>query len=211
MNKMMIDSAINSLGLDQPQGVRAFISVFRSKGVFSRTKAMKKIPLTQGKFAIVDDEDYNLVSKYPWSLDSPKHAHTSYAICTMYTGRINNKSIMCRMKLHQLIMRPPKDIHIDHINRNGLDCRRSNMRYCTHSENCMNRRPHYTDSRTKTKRPTSSYKGVSKLKSGRWQARIYFENKIYSLGAFENEKEAALAYNKKAIEIYGKYAYLNEI
>tara|TARA_R110002167_G_scaffold20176_2_gene74155 strand:+ start:1039 stop:1545 length:507 start_codon:yes stop_codon:yes gene_type:complete len=92
---------------------------------------------------------------------------------------------------------------VDHINRNRLDNRTSNLRPCTVSQNNANR---------KGSNKTSRYKGVSKCKStGKWVVRISNGGKYLSGGRFLEEKEAAKKYNEMAIKIFGEFAYLNEV
>lgn len=140
--------------------------------------------------ALVDDEDFERVSQYKWSIR--KHRDIYYAY-----GFIDGKMI----PLHQFIM---KDKWIDHINRKGLDCRKSNLRKVTPSQNQRNRRAN--------KNSTSKYKGVYWQKAGcKWRATIFVNNKLLSLGFFCNELDAALAYNKAAIKHFGEFARINQI
>lgn len=160
---------------------------------------MKRIHLTRNRIALVDDEDYESVSRFKWTL-LPK----GYASCIMFMGNLNHKRVLCTMKLHRLIMRPPDSMEIDHINHNGLDCRRSNMRICTHQQNQYNQISRYG---------ASQYKGVIRERRPHkcWRARIKHNNKLISLGFFYNETEAAIAYNQKAKELFGEFANLNII
>ena len=96
-----------------------------------------------------------------------------------------------------------KELMVDHINRNGLDNTRKNLRICTRSENLMNSKKPELNS-------TSKYKGVNKCGNS-WRAEIRLNRKGFYLGKFKTEKEAALAYNKKAIELFGEFARLNEV
>ena len=96
------------------------------------------------------------------------------------------------------------DIQIDHINGDRSDNRISNLRMATNAQNQCNTK---ISSRNK-----SGYRGVSWSKSkGKWYAKIMFNQKTISLGYFNNKEEAALAYNKKALELFGEFAYLNEV
>src|SRR5438132_1563788 len=97
---------------------------------------MKQIPLSNGQFATVDDEDYDLVARFSWTVSIRRH--TSYA--TAYGG--GGRKAAVRIYLHRLIMAPPFGIEVDHINHDGLDCRRSNLRLCSRSQNFMNKRKH---------------------------------------------------------------------
>lgn len=99
----------------------------------------KYVPIKGGKFAIVDDDDYELASRFPWYILKGRRGK-EYAQCVMYLGKIDNKFLYAQMYLHRLIMRPPKGSDIDHLNHNGLDNRREKLSICTHEENAQNRR-----------------------------------------------------------------------
>jgi hypothetical protein len=151
---------------------------------------IRLIPLTQGKIAIVDAADYAWLSQYKW--------HASKKGYNWYACRNYNRSIVY---MHRVIMNAPKGMLVDHIDHNSLNNRRSNLRVCTSSENHQNRE------RT---RGTSNYKGVYREKRYRkWRASVHFEGRNYYLGSFSNEVDAAKAYDKKAGELFGEYAYLN--
>lgn len=151
---------------------------------------MKEIPLTRGKVAIVDDEDYEYLSQWKWYCENSGYARRTF----------NSVSVL----MHVLLMNYPEKGQIDHINGNKLDNRRSNLRICSHQENNRNK--------SKAKGKTSKYKGVWFDKSrNRWQAYIDHEYKRYHLGRFKTEIEAAKAYNKKAKELFGQFAKLNKV
>ena len=158
---------------------------------------MKEIPLTQGKVALVDDEDFELVSRFKWRAHSKGYAHTA-----LYMGCIGGKEQTCDVYLHRLIMRPPKGFQVDHINHNKLDCRRrSNMRICTNTQNSQNRL---------SRKGTSKFKGVSWDRSGcKWRAQIRHDGTNIYLGLFDDELEAACTYDAKAKELFGEFAYVN--
>ena len=152
----------------------------------------KLIPLTQCKFAIVDADDYERLSLHKW------YAHRSRNM--IYAGRQSDR---CCISMHRVIMNAPKGMVCDHINHNGLDNRKCNLRVCTVKENSYNRSP--------LKGCTSKYKGVCWLKKKRkwmFQIRANQRSEYYS-GVFSSEAEAALAYDLKADELFGRFAYLN--
>ena len=157
----------------------------------------KTIPLTQGKVAIVDDEDYEELSKYKWCVH--KEHEYWYAVCT-----VNNKKNKGMTKMHRAILGFPEGKQIDHINHNGLDNRKENLRVCTHAENLYNRK--------KSKNNTSGLKGVSHRMRNRlhkWEASIKHCQKTIYLGCFTDKNDAGRAYDKKARELFGEYAVLN--
>jgi hypothetical protein len=104
--------------------------------------------------------------------------------------------------LHRVIMgvEDPK-VFVDHINGDPLDNRRENLRLCSASQNQANRKP----------APGRKYKGVTKNKSGTYSASIQMNKKLHGCGTFKTEEEAALAYNRKALELFGDFAYQNII
>ena len=164
---------------------------------------MKLIPLTRGLFAKVDDDDFEHLNQWKWHAYTD--GHTYYAVRhTPISEDPKRKNI----QMHRVIMSTPKDMVVDHINHNGLDNQKHNMRNCSHAQNIYNMKSR--------KNETSTYKGVS-LYANRtkkktyyyWEANINFGKKTEFLGLFETEELAALAYNKRAGELFGKFAYLN--
>lgn len=149
----------------------------------------KEIQLTQGKVALVDDEDFAmLVGMGRWCYNS------SYA--TRAAG----------VRMHRVILAAPKGAHVDHINGDTLDNRRSNLRFCTDSQNQMNRR---------AVRGVSKFKGVVWQKrasgNGFWKATITKDGVVRYLGSFHTDLEAAAAYNSAALELYGAFAAINDL
>ncbi len=137
---------------------------------------MKELLLTQGKVVLVDDEDYELVSQYKWFAQFD--GYNWYAV--RQAPRKNGKQIPIRM--HNAIMKPLIGYEIDHINHNGLDNRRENLKLCSHAENCRN---------WAVSRGISTYIGVSWCNTNKkWKARINVDGKRVSLGYHSSEEEA---------------------
>lgn len=157
----------------------------------------KMIPLSQGKVTLVDDRDFEWLSQWSWHVQN--HMHICYARRTL---RKNGKKRAILM--HQLIIGISSELETDHINRDGLDNRRSNLRHCTHAENNRNQRKFASCS--------SRYKGVHwDNERQTWRARITAHGRSHHLGRFTDEQEAARAYNQAALEYFGEFAYLNII
>lgn len=155
----------------------------------------KLIPLTQGKCAIVDTEDYEWLIQWKWC--TQKSRGCFYAVRNDWYDKKSHT-----IKMHRSILKAPINQQIDHINHNGLDNRKSNLRIVSFSVNAQNSCLH--------KNTKSKYRGVyhqSDCKS--WAARIGFNNETYHLGSFSSEIEAARAYDKKAEELFGEFAFVN--
>ena len=148
------------------------------------------IPLTQGKVAVVDAADYDWLRQYKWYAN--KKSAGFYA-CTHKSYRL--------LYMHRLITDAPAELVVDHIDRNSLNNRRSNLRLCTYQQNIFNQRG---------RKGTSRYKGVHWDKQKKaWTACIEKNDKAIKLGFFDDETSAAKAYDKKAGELFGEFAYLN--
>lgn len=157
---------------------------------------MKTIPLTQGKEALVDDDDFERLKHFKWYFTGKNG----------YAGRMvrrNGKRLLTHM--HWYILRLPPGLVIDHINGNRLDNRKENLRVCTKADNNKNRRLVKVNA-------SSQFKGVTWRAHARaWKAYIKINRKQIHLGYFKDEQEAARAYNRAAVEIFGEYAQLNEV
>ena len=154
---------------------------------------MKKIPLTKGAVALVDDADHQLVSGHSWQLCGG-YARTSW--------RVQGKTSDTYM--HRLIMGLEwGDMNqVDHINRNRLDNRRANLRLCTETENHRN-----TGKRSHN---TSGYLGVTWCKmTQRWRAQIHHQRKNIHIGRYDDPVEAAAAYDRTAKDLHGEFATVN--
>lgn len=152
---------------------------------------MKTIPLTKGKVALVDDEDYSVLIQHPWAAGG---GGSNYAV--RYE---KGKAIL----MHRLIVNPEVGQCVDHVNGNGLDNRRSNLRACSHQENMRNRR-------TTDVAGVSRFKGVYwEAKKRLWRARIAVDKKYKSLGRYKVEEDAARAYDRAARVYFGEFARVN--
>lgn len=138
------------------------------------------------KYILVDNKDFKYVNQYTW------HLSRGYA-----TSRVKNTPT----RLHRFLLNPKKNELTDHINRNKLDNRRQNLRISTHKQNMSNR--------IKQSNNSSGYKGVRFLRDcDKWSARISKDGRI-NLGIFRSKIQAARAYDKAALKIYGKFACIN--
>ena len=157
---------------------------------------MKKISLTRGQFALVDDEDYGWLMQWNW------HANlTPWGFCATRARKRSDGPGMRCILMHREIMGTPEGMQVDHINHDSLDNRKQNLRNCTASENQHN---------MSLQRGSSKYKGVNWCRQrSKWQARITFERERIWLGLFDSEEEAARAYDEAAQELFGEFAYLN--
>jgi hypothetical protein len=152
-------------------------------------EAMKTIPVGNG-FAVVDDEDYNLVIGYCWHTNAK-----GYAVHSVWLS----KSIL----MHRLIMNAPPGLEVDHINGNPLDNQRSNLRLASAADNRHNMRKH---------RGVSRYKGVTWDKANRrWRARITCNGRNIPLGRYDTELKAAAAYDAAALRLFGQFARPNGV
>jgi hypothetical protein len=155
----------------------------------------KLIPLTQGKFAIVDADDYDRLAKRKWRCKQAGNTFYAYAF-----RRNANKLAMLLM--HRQITDAPKGMFVDHRDGNGLNNRKSNLRLCTPAQNAHNRCPSFNR--------RSIYKGISWHKQiKKWAVRICKSGGRFHLGCFDDPTDAALAYDRKAEQLFGEFAYLN--
>lgn len=151
---------------------------------------LEQIKLTNNKVALIDSEDYKLVSKYKW-------------YCSNNCGKLyavnKNKKVLY---MHRLIISAPKGYEVDHINGDGLDNRKSNLRLCSSSQNKYNQKISTIN--------TSGFKGVTWNKNrNKWQSQIGCGKKYKYLGLFKDKHAAAKAYNEEASKLFGKFARVN--
>lgn len=165
---------------------------------------MKLIPLTKGQYAIIDDNYFEHLSKWRWRYKGDP-SRGFYALRNIMIG--GRKGKWTTIYMHQEVLGKKEGFITDHINGDGLDNRLENLRFCTHSQNRNNQRKNIN-----RKGVTSKFKGVSMDKiCKKWRSSIWIEKKNKSLGYFKTELDAALAYNKAAIEFFGEFARINEI
>jgi len=153
---------------------------------------IRYIGLTKGKFAIVDAADYDWLMRYQWHAFEGNRGK-------FYARGCKGKPVF----MHRMIMNPPKGMVVDHIDGNGLNNRRSNLRICTRRENGYNRGPR--------RHGTSGFKGVGRVPndSSKCYAKITHNGETFKLGTFDTDIEAARAYDGKARELFGEFAWLN--
>jgi len=160
---------------------------------------MKEIPLTQGKVAIVDDEDYPLVSQYKW------HADCQLGMWYAISGKHP------QITMHRLILglQPGDGEGVDHVDRNGLNNRRSNIRIATRSQNMANTKKS-SGGRADFWGLNSKYKGVTRRNGSRkWYVQIQVNGKTIHLGSYDDEMVAAQVYDDAAKEYFGEFARCN--
>lgn len=160
-----------------------------------------EITLNHGKKVLFDDEDAPLVANYRWY--ATKHHDRYYARTNLAaTRRPDGTRWRPYALMHQLILKTPPGYEVDHINRDGLDNRRCNLRAATRSQNNANSRP----------RRGKKYKGVfmrARLGSRPWQAAIKANHHKHFLGYFATAEQAARAYDAAARRLFGEFARPN--
>jgi AP2 domain len=148
---------------------------------------VKVIPLTRDQYAIIDPEDWELVSRYSWCAIQGRSG-IWYA-----QTRLDSST---HTYMHTLITNYD---YTDHENGNGLDNRRVNLRHATHEENMWNRRQQRNN--------TSGHRGISRHKTrGKWQAQISYLGTIFYLGQYDDFSEAVAAYHEKRAKLHGNFA-----
>ena len=157
---------------------------------------MKQIKLTKNKVALVDNDDFETLNRYRWY--AVKLGNTFYAMRKTYTPP---KTVYMHREILNLKSGDKRET--DHINHDGLNNQRSNLRICNRRQNNFNHRMGWG---------ISMYKGVSLYKNtSTWRAYIQDNGKPRHLGCFNNEVDAALAYNAEAKRLYGNFVRLNNV
>ncbi len=141
---------------------------------------------------LVDDEDYNNVSKHKWCLQKAKYG--------FYAARYDK---MVYLFMHRVILNALNGEICDHVDGNGLNNQKDNLRKCTVSENNRNSKIR--------KHNSANYKGIELQKSGKYHVRITLNKNRISVGTFDTELQAAAAYNRAAIQLHGEFANLNKL
>lgn len=155
------------------------------------------IPLTQGKVAVIDAADAEMIGRYLWhACRAPGNKDLWYARRTRSLSEMK-PGVPAGQSMHQLLLEVPEGKETDHRNGNGLDNRRCNLRPATHSQNMYNRR-------------WATIKGVTQRSSGMWAAQICTNRHVTHLGYFWTKQEAADAYDRAALKYHGEFASLNK-
>lgn len=161
---------------------------------------MKEIVLTKGYSALVDDEDFDYLNQWKWQ--ATVRGRNVYA-CRKVKAIQPSKKRQILIYMHRQVAGVIFEM-VDHIDHNGLNNQRENLRVSDFSQSNSNKRSHSGS--------TSKYKGVSLIKtSGKWTAQICKDKKVRKLGNYETQEQAALAYNEAAIRLHGEFANLNKL
>ena len=162
---------------------------------------MKQIKLGgKNLFALVDDADYDFLMQWNWC--AKRDCNTYY----VYRVRQRGEEGATQILMHRVILNTPKGVFVDHKDHNGLNNQRENIRHCTASQNTMNVTTH-----SKTGYLGVSYYDFNRKKSKPYRATIWIDGGNIHLGTFATKEEAAIAYNKAALEHHGEFANLNII
>jgi hypothetical protein len=162
---------------------------------------MKEIELTKGYKALVDDNDYDWLSQWKWHCCDKSETSPRYAARCEYLGMVDGKPKNKHVSMHRVITGAKRGLEVDHINGNGIDNRRDNLRVCTRKQNSRN---------VSGRSHSSKYKGVSWDKRRQWwRANIRANHKFFYIGVYQTEEDAAKAYDQKAKEFFGEYARPN--
>jgi hypothetical protein len=160
---------------------------------------VREIPLTKGYVALIDDDDFELVSAHKWSAIVHRNPSGSVYVYAHRTVVIDGRQV--QLRLHRFLMDAKPGELVDHKDSDGLNNQRHNIRHCTRTQNNVNIvHPH--------KQSKCGFIGVHAYRR-KWRARISVANRRVHLGLFETPEDAARAYDRKAIELHGEFARLN--
>jgi hypothetical protein len=165
---------------------------------------MRKIELTQGYTALVDDEDYQrVIDAGPWHAAlNTRNDGTVKGIYAHHNTRVNGQSTSTR--LHHFVLRVDKSVEIDHKDRNGLNNQKENLRKAEGKNSC---------NAGLYRSNTSGFKGVSVHRNVhgpiQWKAQVRCGGAVHYLGLFPTAREAALAYDAEAKRLFGEFASTN--
>lgn len=161
---------------------------------------MREIALTNNQFVLIDEEDYELVQDYNWYASKSGERYYARTFVKSEENPQKKKSLFIQ---HLIIGTAPRGKRISFKDKNSLNCQKSNLEFVSCSEAAHS----YYKKVSYNKNTTEKFKGVVV----QYSARIKFKNKVFNLGSFSNELDAAKAYNNKAIELYGDRASINNI
>jgi hypothetical protein len=157
---------------------------------------VREIPLTQGKIALVDDEDYADLAQFKWRVQPS--GRTFYAV-----RHDDSKKKRTTERMHRRILKVQVSEEVDHINHNGLDCQKHNLRKCTQLQNNANQQK-------QLRKSVDGFKGIIWVEwIKKWRARIRHNGKLIHLGYFDKDVLAARAYDSAAREHFGEFASTN--
>lgn len=156
---------------------------------------MKQIRLNKGYIALVDNEDFEKLSKLTWFISDTGYAKNTF---------LDNEKKAKQVRMHRIITNAQKGDYVDHINGNKLDNRKCNLRLCSNAENMRNRKAPVNN--------TSGFKGVtwSKIRN-KWRSYIKVDYRFIDLGFFTDKNDAANAYNEAALKYFGEFAFINKV
>jgi hypothetical protein len=170
---------------------------------------------TTGLVAWIDEEDRELAENHSWGVRKAgtKEFPHYYASYRWNSGVAQGEEFLHNEVWERKMGAPvPRGFLVDHINRDKLDCRRDNLRLARRSDNEANKGKRRTQKNAASGQCSSQYKGVTHIKGRKkpWRATISKEKRSRALGYFYDEKDAAKAYNKAALELFGEFASINE-
>lgn len=168
-------------------------------------QSYRTIPLTQGYEAIVNESDYPQVSQFSWHAEINKRGLKTDVYAARWIVGLNGKRR--RMRMHVELMGYKQGMEVDHRDRNGLNNCRSNLRFATHADNSRNASIRQDN--------TSGFKGVTfepyTRGSKKWKSTIQYDKRRITIGRYLTAKDAAMAYNDKAMRLFGEFACLNVV